>query len=71
MTTIETELDDVHLKIIDSLIPFYGKDHAEVIANLTKRWIEQNIATPAVQCLIQHNRQAGKLMELTEVLTRI
>lgn len=43
MKNIEIELDDCHIKILDSLQPFYGKDRSEVINNIVIRWIEQNI----------------------------
>lgn len=42
---IETEFDDVHLKIIDALQPFYGKNRSEVVRNLVVRWMEQNLET--------------------------
>lgn len=45
MASIETELDEIHLKIIDSLQPFYGANRSEVVKNLVIRWIEQNTET--------------------------
>lgn len=42
---IETSFDEIHLKIIDSLQPFYGKTRSEVVRNLVIRWIEQNTET--------------------------
>ena len=42
---IETNFDEIHLKIIDSLHPFYGKTRSEVVKNLIIRWIEQNTET--------------------------
>ena len=42
---IETNFDNVHLKIIDTLQPFYGKNRSEVVKNLVIRWIEQNLET--------------------------
>lgn len=42
---IETNFDEVHLRILDSLQPFYGKDRSEVVRNLVIRWIEQNTET--------------------------
>lgn len=42
---IETNFDDVHLKIIDALQPFYGANRSEVVRNLVIRWIEQNTET--------------------------
>jgi len=42
---IETNFDNVHLKIIDAMQPFYGKNRSEVVRNLVIRWIEQNLET--------------------------
>ncbi len=36
-------LDEVHLRIIDSLQPFHGNSRPEVIRNLVILWMAQNI----------------------------
>lgn len=40
---ITAKFDDVHVRIIKSLIPFYGSTEAEVLKNIAIRWMEQNI----------------------------
>lgn len=45
-------LDEVQEKLIDGLIPFYGKDRGTVLKNIFMLWIEHNIAKPELQMLI-------------------
>lgn len=40
---ITTEFNDVQMRIIKSLMPFYGSTKAEVIKYITINWIAQNI----------------------------
>lgn len=45
---IKTELEEIHIQILESLIPFYGKDKSEVLKNIVLRWIEENIGTEKI-----------------------
>lgn len=40
---IKIKFNDVHVRIIKSLMPFYGDTEAEVVKNIAIRWMEQNI----------------------------
>jgi len=50
---IYVKLDDVHAQIIESMIPFFGKDSAEVMKNITIRWIEENIGSEKITKLTE------------------
>jgi len=45
---IKTNFEDIHIQILESLIPFYGKDKSEVLKTIALRWIEENIGTEKI-----------------------
>lgn len=51
--TIKVKMDKPHIEILDSLIPFYGKDCNEVIRNISIRWMEENIGTEKIRKLTE------------------
>ena len=44
-------LDEVHWKIVQGLIPFYGSTEAEVIRTIVTMWIHDNIGSEAIRKL--------------------
>ena len=48
---IIVELNEIQLKVLDSLKPWFGTTHEEVLKNILLRWTEQNIATKEMQAL--------------------
>lgn len=37
------EFNKMQLKLLDSMMPFYGSTREEVVKNIIMRWVEQNI----------------------------
>lgn len=45
------EFSEIQLKLLDSLMPWFGTTREEVLKNILLRWAEQNIATKEMQAL--------------------
>lgn len=41
--TKSVRFDDIHLRILEGLTPFYGSTSAEVIRNIVLLWLHENI----------------------------
>jgi len=47
----EIRLDDIHWKMINGLIPFYGSNNAEVLRTIVIMWLDQNIGPDKIKKL--------------------
>jgi len=43
--TKSVRFDDIHLRILEELTPFYGSTSAEVIRNIVLLWLHENIGS--------------------------
>ncbi len=54
-TTRSVRLDDIHWKLIEGLIPFYGTTKGEVVRNLVLMWLHDNLGSDTMEELKENN----------------
>ncbi len=42
-------LDEIHLELVDDLMPFYGNARAEVVRNIVIDWLKSNVGWEAIR----------------------
>ena len=47
--TKSVRLDDIHLKILERLTPFYGSTPAEVIRNIMLMWLHEHLGGDTIK----------------------
>ncbi len=48
------KLDAVHINLFERLMPWFGNNLGEVLANISMRWLEKNVTEPNMVGLGQH-----------------
>ena len=50
-TALSVRLDAVHWEIIEGLTPFYGSNKGEVVRNIVKMWLHDNLGSETMATL--------------------
>jgi len=48
---VQILLDEVHVKLLSELQPYFGNSLSEVSRNIILRWVEENIGSPHLEKL--------------------